>query len=326
MSNRKKSRPLAKTGFVWLILSLMILSMTGASCPRRLSYLNSQTPAALPPTPTLAKVIEVVNRNSDAIRTVSTDRASISTPETPSLRAQLAISRPGNVRVIGETTLTGREVDLGSNEELFWFWAKRDPNHSVYYCRHDRFSESQAGRMLPITPDQLVEAIGLVRFDPALPHHGPTRRADGALEIRTVTETETGTNTRVTVVDPHSGWVLGQSIYDSRDQIVFQSTAKDHRRDPLTGLVLPRTVRISVPANRFDMTIDLGNVDINTLSASRNELFTMPQFPNARLVDLASPSVRFTPVSTSMRTDDRTVLSGKKPQMTKLSARRKAAY
>ncbi len=295
----------------WLLTLLMLFATTGASCPRTMRHWTHQTPPALPPCPTLAQVIEVVNRNSDAIETVWTDRASVTTPETPSLRAQLAISRPGRLRMVAETSLTGTEVDLGSNEELFWFWVKRDPQKAIYFCRHDQFAASRARQMVPIEPSQLIEAVGLARFDPALPHHGPTVRRDGALQVRTVRETETGTTTKVTTVDPHSGWVLEQAIYDEADRLVFQAIADSHRRDPLTGLVMPRVVRINCPLNQFSMRMNLGNVEINTLRSNRPELWTMPHFPDTGIVNLADPNLRLAPVSSAGRPLDRDPLAAR---------------
>ena len=34
------------------------------------------------------------------------------------------------------TALTGPEVDLGSNDELFWFWVRRNEPPAVYFARH----------------------------------------------------------------------------------------------------------------------------------------------------------------------------------------------
>ena len=98
----------------------------------------------LPPSPTLEQVIEVVNRNNSQIRSFSTNRASISGSGFPSLRASVAFERPRRFRLRAETGLTGTEFDLGSNDELFWFWVRREQPPAMYYCRHDQFASSQA--------------------------------------------------------------------------------------------------------------------------------------------------------------------------------------
>ena len=80
---------------------------------------------------------------------------------------------------------------------------------------------------------------------------------------------------------------------------MVSATASHHRRDPLSGRVMPKMVRINCPQARFEMTVNLGNVEINTLEGNRPELWTMPQYKDATLVDLGDPNVRFMPTSVS---------------------------
>ena len=54
----------------------------------------------------------------------------------------------------------GPEVDLGSNDQLFWFWIKRSQPPAIYFCRHDQFATSRARQMIPIHPNWLIEALG----------------------------------------------------------------------------------------------------------------------------------------------------------------------
>ena len=195
---------------------LMLVSLTaasGASCPQVVRQYAAPAPRALPPSPTLEQVIAVVNENSSQIQSFSANQATITAPGAPTLRANLAMEQPGRFRLRAETSLTGPEVDLGSNDELFWFWIRRNPENAVYYCRHDQFDQSNAKQMIPIAPGELVEALGLAQFDPSLPHQGPFNRQDGLLEIRTIRETPVGPSTKVTVIDPARGWVLQQNVF-----------------------------------------------------------------------------------------------------------------
>ena len=75
-------------------------------------------------------------------------------------------------------TVFGPEVDLGSNDQLFWFWIKRNQPPAVYVCRHDQFPTSRARQMIPIDPNWLVEALGTLVLDSQLPHQGPYRDKD----------------------------------------------------------------------------------------------------------------------------------------------------
>ena len=205
------------------------------------------------------------------------------------------MERPSRLRIQADTALTlGPELDLGSNDELFWFWFRGDPQQSVYYCRHDQFAQSAARQAIPIAPAELIDAMGLAQFDPALPHQGPNARADGKLEIRTIRETSQGPMTKITVVDPR-GWIAEQHFYDARGQLALSTVASKHRRDPLSNLIMPRVVIVTCPQQKFRLEVNLGNVQINAPSPAQPNLWTMPQYEGTRLVDLGDPNIQLEP-------------------------------
>ncbi|MGC4006878.1 MAG: hypothetical protein QM811_28640 [Pirellulales bacterium] len=72
-----------------------------------------------------------------------------------------------------DTALTGAELDVGSNPQDYWLWVKRNEPKAFFYGRHDQYAQSQARQILPIEPEWLIEAFGLVTFDPAQPIEGP---------------------------------------------------------------------------------------------------------------------------------------------------------
>lgn len=271
--------------FVLLVL-LGLFGLCGASCQNMVHRLNEPAVRVLAPTATLEQVIEVVNRNSGSIHAFSSMEASISSPGMPTLRANVAFHRPLRFRLRAQTAMTGAEVDLGSNDELFWFWIRRSDPPAVYFCRHDRFAAGQARHAIPFDPNWLIEALGVVELDPSLPHQGPYPLPGDRFEVRTVRETPQGPATKSTVIDATHGWVVEQHVYDSAGQRVASAIAEQHRRDPLTNLVLPRIVKIDSPPAQFSMQINLGNVQINRLSGNPAELWSMPRYPGAAVVDL----------------------------------------
>ncbi len=277
------------------ILTLVLLAVTGVGCktfPWSKYPSPMPQPRLLPPSPTLEQVIEVVNRNNSRIQSFSSTRASIDGPGFPSLRASVAFERPRRLRLRAETGLTGAEFDLGSNDELFWFWVRRNQPPAVYYCRHDRIAASEALRAMPIDPEWLIEALGVAEFDPALPHQGPTPLPNDRLRIDTIRNTPEGPTTKITIIDGSQGWILEQHLFDARRRLLASSVAGGHRRDPLSGLVMPTVVRINCPPAQLSMRINLGNVEINRLSGNTAALWTMPEYPGAPLVDLADPNFR----------------------------------
>ena len=289
---RHSSFPCLSRRFWLLLLSTGLLALSGASCPRTWQRYINPPPRVLPPSPTLVQVIDVVNRNSSQIQSFSTNHASVSGAGFPSLPASLAFERPRRFRLRAGFGLTGPEIDLGSNDELFWFWMRRSQPPAIYYCRHDQFAISQAHMTTPFEPQWLIEALGVMEFDPALPHQGPQPLPDERLRIDTIRNTPEGPLTKTTIVDSSQGWVLEQHLFDARQQLLASSVAGGHRQDPLSGLIMPTTVSIDLPPSKLRLRIDLGNVEINRLSGDRNSLWSMPSYPGAAPVNLADPNFR----------------------------------
>ena len=277
-----------------LLVVVGLLALSGPGCAwLRARQAPPSLGAQLPASPTLEQVIQVVNRNSSQIQTFTSDEAVLSVSGAPSLRTNIAFERPRRLRIRAGTALTGSELDVGSNDSLFWVWVMRQP--PLYYCRHDQFATSPARRMLPIEPDWLVEALGITEFDPALVHQGPMVHPGGRLEIRTTRETADGPTTKRTIVDGTTGVVLEQSVYDAQGELLARARASRHRRDPLSGLVMPRVVEIDCPRAQFSMRLDLGNVRINRPEGIPAELWAMPTFPGTPMVDLGDPNLQLAP-------------------------------
>lgn len=279
---------------VILALSALLFSASGANCPGFLRDFRSANTRVLPPTPTLAQVMQVVNDNSAKVTSGYTTEASISVPMMPALHANIAWERPRKFRLRAETALTGPEVDLGSNPELFWFWVRRtqrDEPKAVYFCSHANFANSPARRMLPVEPEWLIEALGVVTFDPAGQHRGPIPVGTGRLQIQTSLTTASGPMTKVTVVDELRGLVLEQHLYDAQGQRIATALTSQHQADPVSGAILPRHIEIQWPATQFSLKIDLRSLQVNNLAGDPQQLWSLPDYPGWPPYDLGQAGV-----------------------------------
>jgi len=281
-----------------LLLLVGLLALSGASCPRMFTR-ETPPPRVLPPGATLEQVIQAVHQHSAQIQSYVAQSAWLSGPGWPTLHASIAFQRPLFFRLRAGMGLTGAEMDLGSNDQFFWYWVRRDQPPAVYFCRHEQFATSRARQALPIDPYWLMDALGVADFDPALPHQGPFPAPGGRLEIRTIRETPEGPATKITRVDAGTALVMEQYVYDATGRSLASALAEGYRRDPLSGLYMPSAVRISCPPAQFSMRIELGNVEINRGGAAPAELWSMPSYPGSPPVDLgggyANPPAAATP-------------------------------
>jgi hypothetical protein len=283
------ARSVDATDMMSLRLRLMFVCLTLAllpGCAWWRSWAKApQAPMAFRGPPDLAQIAEHINQNP--VRQLEAERARISLDGFPSLTARLAIERPRNLRFRVETGLTGPELDVGSNPEMFWMWAKR--NQSVFFARHDEFAGSAARQFVPIQPDWISEALGLMYFDPAGPHEGPFERGNNRLEVKSKIFAPDGELTRVMIVNSVYGWILEQHLYDPRGQLIASAKTSQHRYYPVEEVSLPHRIEIQLPPAKLSFALDVSQFRINSLSSSAEQLFAMPAFEGSQMVNVADP-------------------------------------
>ncbi len=273
--------------FRWLVALLGLVSVSGASCPRRSVVPATLAPAAFAGTPTLADIVRVVNANSAKVQQLQTNGATFTVAGYPPLRADLAWDRPQRFR-LQAGTLAGRELDLGSNDQIFWIWIQRNDPPAVYYARHDQFAQSASRSIMPVPPQWIVEALGLVTLDPLVPYEGPYFRQADRAEIRTQVSTPQGVLTKVLVIDSVRGWILEQYILDARQQLQARVVASQHTYDPVFGVSLPHRIDVSLPPAQMDFTLAVSRYTLNQAVLNPDELWT-PRIDGAPFVDLVDP-------------------------------------
>ena len=291
---KRESRSLGQVAFSLSVLLLLFVA-SGASCPQMIRQVSAPGPRVLPENPTLEQVVAAVNQNSSHIHSLSMNQASVSVAGYPSLKATLVAQRVRRFRLLAESFL-GAEVDIGSNDELFWIWIKRNQPPAVFHCRHDQFATSSARQIMPVEPEWLFEALGAVTFDPNERHEGPVPIGQGRLQIRSTRQSSFGELVKVTVIDASTAWVLEQHLYDPRETgkgPIASSFTRAHRRDALTNLTMPRQVEIQWPTAGFTMKIDVEQLSINEIPGDPSMLWAKPEKPGYTNIDLADPSIRF---------------------------------
>jgi hypothetical protein len=283
----KRALALRRSG--WLLASLLsLVSASGASCPQVLQQYTQPIPRALPTGAPLSQVIDVVNSNSARVQSLSASRATITTPGVPALNADIALQRPRSFRLIARTFI-GPEFDLGSNNELLWFWVKRAQPPALYFCRHDQFATSAARQIVPVEPEWLIEAFGLVTLNPADHIEGPFPVGNGRVEVRSKSMAPGRGGSRITIIDASRGVVLEEHLYDAQGVRLASAMLSKHIRDPASEATLPRHVEIQWPPAKFELTVDMPDLHINQLTADPRELFTKPIKEGYPDMDLAQP-------------------------------------
>jgi hypothetical protein len=250
-------------------------------------------PRVLPSAATLNQVIDAVHRQTAVVQTLRAEDATLQVPGAPPLRATLLLERPRRFRLQASTLITGAELDVGINDELFWLWMRQNPDPYIYFCRHEQFCDSAARNLVPVEPEWLLSALGLVSFEPEGEHAGPYVGRNGTLEVRSRIQSACGPLYRVVVIDGATALVLQQHLYNEQGMRLASAVASGHRRDPASGVWLPGKVEIHCPGTQLNLTIDLGRVRVNEPISLATQPWMMPRLPGWTPLDLADPNVQW---------------------------------
>lgn len=282
---------------VLLALAVVALASTGASCPSALRGYQvgvMPLPRILPPQPTLEQVVTAVHDNTRRVRSLMAPQAVLSVPGVPRLSAQVACEPPRRFRLRAQTAITGSELDIGSNDELFWMWIRRHEPPVTLFCRHDDYARSQARTLIPLRAEWMPELLGLVTFRPEDRHEGPYPLADGRLEVRSRMGGPDGEMLKSTILDGTTGLVVEQHLFTAAGERVASVRTTQHRVDPPSGAALPRMVEVSWPASGVEFRLELSSVTTNMPPAEPGQLWQMPAYEGYKPIDLADPSVVIT--------------------------------
>lgn len=273
---------------------LLVFCCSGATCTRSLRHpfasYGPPAPEVLAPGASLDMVVAAVNQNASRIQNIQTNNASITVPgmtSLPLLRGNIAAERPGRIRLQASTAITGPEVDLGSNDELFWFWVKRNEPPALYFAKHCQFVGSAAQQIMPVEPQWLLDALGFAQFNPTDMHEPPVAYGGDKLEIRSVIQSRIGTITKLTVVDARRAWVLEQYVYDAQGTLLASAVARSHQYYPAVNVSLPQEIEIRMPIAQLALTIDLGTVAVNQ-PALNPALWEIPPMTGYQQIDLGT--------------------------------------
>jgi len=280
----------------WLTLLLIVAAAgsSGASCPQVLRGYQvgmMPLPRALPPQASLDQVMAAVHDNTQRVRSAMASQAVLVVPGVPRLTARLACAPPRRFRLQAQTSITGPELDIGSNDDLFWIWLRQHKPPITAFCRHDQYAQSQARRLLPIRADWMPELLGLVNFRPEDSHDGPYPLPDGRLEIRSRLSADGEELLKSTILDGTTGLVAEQHLFTPAGERLASVRTSRHRVDPASGAALPHLVEVSWPASGVDFKLELTSIAVNGPSPDPTQLWQMPAYPGYEPVDLADPSV-----------------------------------
>jgi hypothetical protein len=265
--------------------------------------INSATPSA-------AELVASLNDNARRVQTIQCSDVDLDCQQGAQpvgLRASLVCQKPRNFRMSGKI-MGNTAVDIGSNENEFWFWISKAQPPYLYHCSYDDYARG-ARLPFPFQPDWVPEALGMAEYD-AAKQYEVVAQHNGVDLIESGTSSQGQPVRKVTrLVRARSGqWQVSAHIIqdatsragDGTYREICSATIMDWQQDTVTGALLPRQVQLVWPAEKMKMKMKFNRLEVNPqLSQDRVAvLFTrpmlrdVPSYDIARGLDSPAPGLR----------------------------------
>jgi len=286
-------------GRIWIV-GLLLLLLPGCAWPGRFPRLGiglPTKPRCVLDNPTQTELVEYLNESISRVprwrcnEVTITSRGALGIPIT--LRAMIAVEERRNFRLVAHAGGGGTEVDLGSNDERFWFYARQSDRPGIYTCRHELIDEAQQGMPLPLNPEWFTEVLGVVPFENSevtMQNHEKNKNWVYLIRDRKVPEGMKGMQL-VTLVDCCQGLIIEQRLQETNGPVVAFARMRDFKKHPSSDSLIPHKVDLEWPQAKMGLTLNLKRIDISE-SPFATQMFDMPQIASVPVHDFSGNMAR----------------------------------
>ena len=191
----------------------------------------------------LLKILDKVNLNSEMIESIVYNDIKIKLTQGITFRAKgyLFFERNKKLRIFINHGLFGREMDIGSNEDVFWFWSKRMRPSAIYFSSHKDLNKTNL--KTPLNPDWILESFG---FSTINKNEIEFVKCGDYLGIKQYKLSNNCEQVCIlTLLDQYSSRVVGKYLYDCEDHLLASVELKSYKVDSMTGIQVPNNILIS---------------------------------------------------------------------------------
>lgn len=206
-------------------------------------------------------IVKEINARNDKIRSVYVADVDIRLQRRMTVKAtgEMAFEKPKRFRLKVWHRLTGKEVDVGSNDQYFWFWSKRMDPPALHYARHEDLSKTML--KMPLNPTWMVESLNVGHIEMSNVEVGQFKGYWAVFQARKSAIGEPVT--LMTLVDPQRKIIVGRYLYNQQGKMVVSTETQGFYTDR-SGAVIPQHILIIWYEEGVVMEWNLNNPQINT--------------------------------------------------------------
>ena len=181
----------------------------------------------------------------------------------------------------------GRLLDIGSNDERFWFWAK-EPGRTtpILTASHQDLSQVQKHFPIPVNPEWLMEVMGVVPFDENVFQHEYNQEEGTFNLVSASTDSEGRRFYRRILLDGQSGNILKHELYGAQRDLIATASLANYRAIGPQQILLPHHIQLEWPQTGMAFKLDFSHIEINpTANAPDSNQWDLPRISD-QVVDL----------------------------------------
>lgn len=222
---------------VWALGLSLGLAAVGCAQGSRIGFMRDNSAKDRHPLerPTVASLVDALKHNSSQLKSLECDEVRLEYRQglqSYGADAKLACQKPRNFR-LGVFAAASQQVDMGSNDQEFWYWIQKNDPPYVYRCSYQDF-ERGVELPFPFQPEWIMEGLGMGEY--------------GAYERYELRETK-------------NSWELVEKSRNSRGQTVAKVTEFSKQNRPqVRGFKLLDPKNREVYTVRIDDTYTIGGV------------------------------------------------------------------
>lgn len=221
----------------------------------------------------VAALVKYLNDNASPVNTLRCEDLDLTcTQGTQSigLRGLMVAQKPKGMRLSAKNLGT-TVVDLGSNEQEFWYWVGKAEPPYQFFCAYRDLQEGRVKHMpFPFQPDWIMEALGLGPYGP--PERYQMDLSDPA-SYRLVERTKSPQGAPVKKiivlrrqpVNPPTAQVTDYLLLDEASgKEICAAHITNVQEDRAYGTRLPRRVEFRWPMHKLKLVMVLNGLSVNS--------------------------------------------------------------
>ena len=246
----------------------------------RLGFLNrgdNPPPPSNRPVPTVAALVDYLNNNAQHVRTLRCDdmelnaKMGLGVLRNFDLKGRIACAQPRNFRM-DASALGNQELDIGSNDQEFWFWLKRATPPYQFYCPYKALADGRPVQLpFPFQPEWVMETLGMVQYDASHKFKLVVEGRKEAERYKLIEHTRGPQGNRVLKVivfnavrqrSPYPQVTDYLLIDEDTNKEICSAHILEVQGDEATG-IYPRRMQLYYPKEDTTLTMRLGQTAIN---------------------------------------------------------------